>query len=72
VLKVLLDEKAFDSDHRMTTEVIAAKAAGGEADANQFKGVVSELKSLQYVDTREGRSGGVWLTTAGRSRSEKL
>ena len=72
VLKVLLDGKAFDSDHRMTTEGIAVKAAGKGTDSNQYKAVVSELKGLGYVDTKQGRRGGCWLTASGRQRAEKL
>jgi hypothetical protein len=72
VLRVLLEGKAFDSDHRMTTAEIAVKAAGKTTDANQYKEVVAELKRLGYVDTKEGRGGGCWLTEAGRQRAEKL
>ena len=64
--------KAFRSDKRMRTEDIAVKAAGQEADANQYKEVIVELKQLRYVDTKEGRGGGCWLTIAGQSRAGKL
>ena len=72
VLKVLLNGKAFDSDHRMRTADIAKRAAGKTADPNQYKKVVADLKGRGYVDTKEGRTGGCWLTAAGRSRAEKL
>jgi hypothetical protein len=72
VLKVLLNGKAFDSDHRMRTADIAKRAAGKTADPNQYKEVVADLKGRGYVDTKEGRTGGCWLTAAGRSRAEKL
>ena len=72
VLKALLNKKAFDSDHRQTTEDIAVVAAGKTADANQFKEVVADLRRRRYVDTKKGRRGGCWLTTSGRQRAEKL
>jgi hypothetical protein len=71
-LKVLLDKEAFASDHRQRTEDIVVAAIGKSADANQFKEVIAGLKRLGYVDTKEGRGGGCWLTTSGRMRAEKL
>jgi hypothetical protein len=72
VLKVLLDGEAFDSDHLMRTADIALKAAGKAADPNQYKEVIVKLKTLGYVETKEGRGGGCWLTAPGRQRAEKL
>lgn len=72
VLTVLLKEEAFDSDHRLKTESIAALAAGSNADPNQFKEVIAQLGKLGYVDTKEGRGGGCWLTASGRKRAERL
>jgi hypothetical protein len=69
-LEALLAGNAFDSDHRMTTAEVAAGAGGTQTDANQYKEVVSELKRLKYVQTKEGRGGGCWLTAAGRKRAE--
>ena len=70
VLKVLWNESAFDSDHSLVADVIAVKALGEGADANQFKAAVADLKRHGYVDMKEGR--GCWLTTAGGDRAEKL
>ena len=72
VLTVLREGKAFDSDHRMRTADIACKAAGAMTDPNPYKEVIAELKRLRYVDTKEGRGGGCWLTVAGQQRVEKL
>ena len=72
VLKVLLDSNAFHSDRRMTTEDIAVKAAGKGTDPNPYKAVISELKAPGYVDTKEGRRGGCWLTASGKERAKKL
>lgn len=72
VLTVLRNGKAFDSDHRITTADIAVKAVGSNADANQFKEVIADLKQLKYLDTRVGRGGGCWLTSLGQERAAKL
>lgn len=72
VLQVLLRGEAFDSDHRMRTADIALKAAGKTADPNQYKEVIADLKGRYFIDTKEGRGGGCWLTALGRSRAEKL
>jgi DNA-binding IscR family transcriptional regulator len=69
---VLLNENAFDSDHRQRTEDIAVRAIGPSADPNQFKEVIADLKRLKYIDTKEGRGGGCWLSDSGRRRAEKL
>lgn len=72
VLTVLKQGKAFSSDHRITTADIAKKATGKIADANQFKEVVAKLGKLRYVGTKTGRTGGCWLTAAGKLRAEQL
>lgn len=74
VLQVLFKAKAFDSDHRLTTKDIAVRAIGKHADENSLKEVVAKLTGpdYRYVETKEGRGGGVWLTEAGRERAEKL
>jgi hypothetical protein len=72
VLQVLHQEKVFGSDHRMTTEKIAIKAIGNTADQNNFKEVIVTLKKLGYISTKEGRSGGCWLTDKGKERANKL
>ena len=72
VLQSLLKKRAFDSDHRVTTEEVATAATGRIDDANQFKEVISELKAAKYVVTKKGRGGGCWLTDDGRRRAEKL
>ncbi len=72
VLAVLGNEKAFDSDHRMRTSDIVLKAAGKAADPNPYKEVIAQLKQLAYIQTKEGRGGGCWLTGPGQTRAEKL
>jgi len=72
VLTVLWNEMAFDSDHRIRTSDIAAKAAGASTDPNQYKEVVANLGRLGYLVAKEGRGGGCWLTTNGQRRASKL
>jgi DNA-binding IscR family transcriptional regulator len=66
----MLDLNAVDSDRRQSTEAIAAKASGG--DANALKVVMSELRSRCLIETKTGRGGGCWLVERGRVRATKL
>ncbi len=72
VLIAMLECRAIDSDNRLSTDDIAAKALGEHADANSLKSVMSELKTRQYVQSKTGRGGGCWLTGKGRVRAQKL
>jgi DNA-binding IscR family transcriptional regulator len=72
VLIAMSEMGLVDSDHRRSTEDIAAKALGSGADANSLKNVMLELKTLQMIDSKTGRGGGCWLTEKGRDRAEKL
>jgi hypothetical protein len=72
MLVAMLQLKAVDSDSRQSTAAIAVRAMGAEADANSLKRVISELATRQLIQTRAGRSGGCWLTQAGKLRAEKL
>lgn len=72
VLIAMLELGATQSDHRKSTEEIAAKALGGQADANALKNVMSELNTRDLIDSKTGRGGGCWLTEKGRARAEKL
>ena len=71
-LLALLEKRAFDSDHLIKTQIIAELAAGKGTDGGSFKEVIAKLKSYGYVETREGRSGGVWLTPDGKMRAESI
>jgi hypothetical protein len=72
VLVAMSEMGLVDSDHRRSTEDIAAKALGSGADANSLKSVMLELKTLQMIDSKTGRGGGCWLTEKGSARGEKL
>jgi hypothetical protein len=70
-LKALLEQKALDSDHRISTATIAEKVDAA-ADPNQYKPVIAELQKIKLIETKMGRGGGCWLTSTGRTRAEKL
>jgi hypothetical protein len=72
VLVGMLELEAFDSDSCQPTSEIAQKSLGLGADASSLKSVMSDLARRKLIETREGRSGGCWLTEAGRKRAEKL
>ena len=75
VLTVLKKRKAFDYDSRKTTKHVAAavsKLKERKADPNQYLKVISNLRNLGLVTTQLGRSGGCWLTAAGKARVKKL
>lgn len=63
---------ALDSDRRRSTEDIAAKALGDDADSNSLKSVMAELKTRELIESKTGRGGGCWLTEKGRARADKL
>jgi hypothetical protein len=73
ILVVLQELEAFDSDSRQSTEEIARRVTGKRnADPGPFKEPIAELHKKGLVDSKEGRGGGVWLTPAGKIRSEHL
>lgn len=75
VLAVLKMHKAFNYDSRMTTRQIAAAVAKMQerkAAPDQYLHVLLNLTKLRLVSTRQGRSGGRWLTDAGRARAKTL
>ncbi|MCX7425060.1 MAG: hypothetical protein NTW96_05455 [Planctomycetia bacterium] len=72
VLIAMLDLGAIDSDTRRSTEEIAVKALGPGADANSLKAVISDLSTRHLIETKQGRTGGCWLSKIGQSRAMKL
>jgi hypothetical protein len=70
VLQTLATRKAVDSDSRVTTAVVVA-ASGGK-DSVPYKTVIADLRERGYLQTKEGRGGGVWLTDKGKERAAKL
>ncbi len=72
VLVAMLELDAVDSDRRRSTEEIAIKALGNDADPNALKAVMAELKTRRLIDSKTGRGGGCWLTDAGIARAQKL
>lgn len=72
VLIAMLELDAVDSDRRRSTEDIAIKALGNDADPNALKVVMADLKTRRLIDSKTGRGGGCWLTDAGIARAQKL
>lgn len=72
ILQSLLEMGAVAANKRENTEAIATKAEGSLADVNGFKEPIAELKQQGFIETKEGRGGGCWLTTSGKNTAEKL
>jgi hypothetical protein len=67
ILQVLFEKKAFDIDHRMTTDAIRDEVEDNErGKCDSFKRPIANLKGRGLIDTKDGRNGGCWLTDAGR------
>ena len=72
ILQAMLELGAITADERRTTDKIAEKAEGSDANPNKFKVPLVELKNDSYVESKEGRGGGFWLTDNGKAVAEKL
>jgi hypothetical protein len=72
LLEALYRMNAFHADAKQTTLDVAQKAEGPEVNPEAFKEPIAELKRLKYVDTKEGRGGGCWLTSSGRRLIKKI
>lgn len=69
-LQALLELGAVSEGKRRTLADIAEKAQG-QADPELYKWAVSQLGHKGLVQTKRGRQGGVWLSTAGQERATK-
>lgn len=69
-LQVLLENHATSHEKRMTTDDLAQKV--NNSTGNDFKWVVTKLRHKGLVETRPGRGGGVWLTSAGRTFATEM
>jgi hypothetical protein len=75
VLLVLYKLRAFDSDHRKKTALIAHRPHGDVQtveDANSYKHLVAWLAKVGYLKTKCGAGGGCWLTPSGMERARRL
>ena len=72
ILQSLLEMNATSASNRCTTDKIAKRAEGAKANPVQFKVPIANLKRRKLVHTKEGRGGGCWLTTSGKTIAEKL
>ena len=67
ILESLYRFEAFSADSLRTTEEIAKKAEGSEANPEQFKRPIADLKKRGLVGAKLGKGGGCWLTKDGKS-----
>jgi hypothetical protein len=72
VLIGMQELNATKSDSRRSTDDIAKRSLGGEADANALKALISDLKTRGYIKTKTGSGGGCWLTDKGIARAQRL
>ncbi len=72
ILQALHNNKAFDREYLMTTADIAKEAEGPEANPENFKEPMSDLSYQGLIETKTGRSGGVWLTEEGIKLTEHI
>lgn len=72
ILQALLELKAFDKDSRQSTPHIANKALPPHSDPALLKRPLSDLKKAKLVETKGGRTGGAWLTPAGKATAIDL
>ena len=54
------------------SQEVAEKAEGLNANTNAFKEPAANLRRQGYIDTKEGRGGGSWLTKSGQDVAKKL
>ena len=66
----MFELEAFDADRKCTADVIATKAEGPSANVNGFKTHLSDLVDRRLLESKVGREGGYWLTSAGRALIE--
>jgi hypothetical protein len=64
ILDALRSLKATDPEKRATGPQIAHKV-GGDATDQSVKAPLSDLKKRELVDSKTGKGGGSWLTSAG-------
>jgi hypothetical protein len=72
MLQILFERKAFEVDPRLTTDEVAEAVCGrGRGNPETFKAPMADLARRQLVCTKEGRSGGVWLTPQGKAHIQQ-
>ena len=66
ILQALVSRRALNAALRQSTQKIAVLVEGPEANFQAFKVPIAELRRRGLIATQEGRTGGCWLTPAGR------
>jgi hypothetical protein len=67
----MLELAAVSFEFKCTTAEIARKAENRK-NTRAFKEFVADLKNLRLIGTKEGRTGGCWLTPAGIELAKRL
>lgn len=71
ILQAMMEMDATHEDKRKTAADIIGRALGvTEADA--YKPMMADLSKRHLIETKEGRGGGGWLTSLGKSVAKKL
>lgn len=68
VLDTLFSLKAYHPDTRASQKEIAKKL---DLFQGQIKEPISKLVHLKLLESRTGRSGGMWLTKSGKEHVER-
>jgi hypothetical protein len=66
ILEALYLLEAFGLESLQPTDEVVAKAEGMNSNVDSFRKPIRILKQFSLVFTKEGRRGGVWLTSEGR------
>tara|TARA_Y100000593_G_scaffold69346_1_gene127380 strand:+ start:957 stop:1823 length:867 start_codon:yes stop_codon:yes gene_type:complete len=72
ILQALLEMGATSADARQTTVAVVERTEGKAAEPVHFKTDIASLKGADFIDTKEGRGGGCWLTAKGRNLAKRL
>ncbi|MGD0541123.1 MAG: Rrf2 family transcriptional regulator [Tepidisphaeraceae bacterium] len=72
ILQAMLELEAFNQGSRKSTRDIAERALGKNVDPAILKEPMSALVKQRLIQTKRGRTGGAWLTIAGRTKAEEI
>jgi hypothetical protein len=67
ILKALHKLQAFGPDSRVNAAEIVKRAKDEDADPGVYKHPIADLVKKGLVETRQGHTGGCWLTREGRT-----
>jgi DNA-binding IscR family transcriptional regulator len=62
---------AISPDKRRSVEEVVTKAFGDQADPRSLNNLMREMKTREFVETKLGPRGGVWLSAKGLERANR-